>query len=156
MLFRSRGDSDFVIIARTDAREALNGGKEDAIERCKLFRQAGADVIMPYATSAPSFEESREMYETIQAPLLYVSTEGRPGYAKLSKDQIEQAGFKIVIYNLIGTFSAARAVYEAMKNLKETGDSGWSHEEMNPTRKMIESLIGLPELYEIEKLYRQV
>src|SRR5438105_9304555 len=43
----ARRDPDFVIIARTDARGV--NGFEDAVNRAKRYRDAGADVIFPDA-----------------------------------------------------------------------------------------------------------
>ena len=153
---RARGDSDFVIIARTDARNAYNGSKEECMERCRLLKEAGADVIMPYATCAPSFEEAREIYDYVQAPMLYVGSEGRPQYPKLTAKEIEEAGFKIVVYNAISTFFMMNTLYDNMKHLKEFGDSGFTHEQFKPVRQRIESLVGLPEMYKIEEQYNQV
>ena len=153
---KARGDDDFVIIARTDSRNAYNGGKEEWMERCKMLKDAGADVIMPYATCAQSKEEAREIYEYIQAPMLYVGSEGRPQYPKLSAKEIEEAGFKIVVYNAISTFYMMNTLYDNMKHLYEYGDSGFTHEEFKPVRERIERLVGLDEKYQIEKEFNQI
>jgi|LSQX01.3.fsa_nt_gb methylisocitrate lyase len=151
---KARGDNDFVLIARCDAREAQNGGLEDTIDRCKAYIDAGADIIMPYSTCAPSLEEAAYIADELPAPLIYVNSEGRTQYPKYTSQQIESAGFKLVVYNTCGIMSAAKAVKETMIRLKQFGDSGFSMEDLAPTRQMIEELIGLPELYKIEKEYR--
>src|ERR1700757_4306230 len=51
----NRTDPDFIIIARTDAR-AING-IDDAIERARLYQEAGADVIF---IEAPTSREEVE------------------------------------------------------------------------------------------------
>ena len=50
--------------------------------------------------------------------------------------------------------SAVNAVKDTLDRLKRTGDSGFSMEDLAPTRQLIERLIGLPELYKIEQEYR--
>jgi len=153
---KARGDDDFVIIARTDSRNAYNSSFEDWKERCKLMKEAGADVIMPYATCAQSAEEAQMIHDYIQAPMLYVGSEGRPQYPKLTAKQIEEAGFKIVIWNAISTFFMMNTLYDNMKHLKEFGDSGFSHEAFKPVRERIESLVGLKEKYAIEEEFDQI
>lgn len=153
---KARGDDDFVIIARTDSRNAYNGGFEEWKERCRLLKEAGADVIMPYATCAQSKEEARMIYDYIQAPMLYVGSEGRPQYPKLTAKEIEEAGFKIVVYNAISTFYMMNTLYDHMKYLYEHGDSGFSHEAFKPVRARIEHLVGLDEKYKIEEEFGQI
>ena len=58
---KARQDSDFVIIARTDAR-AVNGF-EDAIARAKAYADAGADVI--FFEAPQSEDEMRQLNKLI-------------------------------------------------------------------------------------------
>jgi len=150
---RARGDDDFVLIVRCDAREARNGGLEDCIDRCKAYVNAGADIIMPYSTCAPSLEEAARMAEEIPAPLIYVNSEGRPQYPKYTAKEIESSGFKLVVYNTAAIMSSARAVRDVMMRLKETGDTG-TMAEYAPMRTMIEEMIGLSDMYKIEREFR--
>jgi len=55
---RELDGNDIIIIARTDCRAAL--GLEEAIERCKMFEEAGADIC--YAENL----QSREEYEKLR------------------------------------------------------------------------------------------
>ena len=41
---RNELDSDFVIVARTDARGAVGGSLEEAVGRANAYIEAGADV----------------------------------------------------------------------------------------------------------------
>src|SRR5262245_51621887 len=45
----ARRDPDFVIIARTDARGVADEGFDAAVERARLYVEAGADAIFPEA-----------------------------------------------------------------------------------------------------------
>src|SRR5512139_1718915 len=40
-------DPEFVFIARTDARNAVGGSLQEAIDRANLYVEAGADVVLP-------------------------------------------------------------------------------------------------------------
>jgi len=45
----ARGDKDFVIIARTDARSRF--GLEETLERGKAYAKAGVDLVFPLVSS---------------------------------------------------------------------------------------------------------
>ena len=148
---RARDGADFVIIARCDAREAQNGGLEDCIARCSAYIEAGADMIMPYSTCAPSLEEAAYLTSRVPAPCVYVNSEGRPQYPKYTSQQIGEAGFKFVVYNTTAIMSGVGAMRQALLRLRETGDSGFTMRDLAPTRALIEELIGLPGMYKIER-----
>jgi methylisocitrate lyase len=85
----ARRDSDFVIIARTDARGVL--GIEEALDRAKLAFDLGADLVFPEAleTTAEFERFGREspgrlianMTEFGKSPLLSVAELGTMGYS---------------------------------------------------------------------------
>ena len=147
----AREDPNFLIIARTDAREAENGGGVDgAIQRGRQYMEAGADIIMPYSTSVPSKEEAAHVIESIGAPALLVASEGKIGYPSLTLKDIEEIGGKIVIYNLSAYFAAFKAVKAVYKSLYEEGGTFFNVEEMAALREEVETLTKLPEHYEME------
>lgn len=147
----ARGDSNMLIIARTDSREAKNGSLEDAIERCQKFAKAGADIIMPYSCRAQSYEEACRVGQSIKAPLLYVNDESN--YPNLTIDQIAKAGFKIIIYPLSASLAAAQAIKQTYVHLKENGVTWPSSkmEQMAQVRKMLEENAGISKLYATER-----
>src|SRR5258705_9524482 len=65
-------DPDFVIIARTDARAV--SGLDDAIARCNLYREAGADMI--FFEAPQSREEVERGAREGKAPLLANMVQG--------------------------------------------------------------------------------
>jgi methylisocitrate lyase len=91
----ARRDSDFVIMARTDARSVT--GFDDAVRRARLYVAAGADAIFPealesaeeFAAFARALNDGRDrpvpllanMTEFGRGPLLDVADLGRLGYA---------------------------------------------------------------------------
>src|SRR5439155_16644037 len=67
----ARGDPDFVIMARTDARGV--NGYDDAVERAQQYLEAGADAVFPEALETP--DEFAAFARDVQAPLLANMTE---------------------------------------------------------------------------------
>ena len=66
---RNELDPDFIIVARTDARGALGGSMEDAIERANAYIGAGADVA--FVEGLLSEEEIRRVVKEVKGPILY-------------------------------------------------------------------------------------
>lgn len=112
----NRTDSDFVIIARTDAR-AVNG-LDDAIDRARLYREAGADVI--FVEAPTSREEIERIAREVDAPLLSNQVPGGRTPA-LTASELEKLGYKIVIFPAVGFMAATLAIEKALAQLKETG-----------------------------------
>jgi methylisocitrate lyase len=112
----ARRDDDFLLIARTDAREVE--GLDRTIERARAYLDAGADMIFPEALRTPrEFESFRR---SVDAPLLANMTEfGKSPL--LSVAQLEELGFNIVIYPVTTLRLAMKAVEDGLKHLKEEG-----------------------------------
>ncbi len=66
---RNELDPDFVIVARTDARGALGGSLEEAIDRANAYLQAGADVA--FVEGLLSEEEIAEVVRRVNGPIVY-------------------------------------------------------------------------------------
>lgn len=111
-----RRDPDFVIIARTDARGP--NGLDDAIERGQRYAEAGADMI--FVEAPQSEEEIQTIAKEINAPLLINMVNGGMT-PSLPVSQLEEMGFKVVIYPAATMFPAIRAMEEALQDLKERG-----------------------------------
>lgn len=104
------------VIARTDAR--ANEGLDAAIERTKLYVEAGADGIFPEALE--SDEEFKRFSESIDVPLLANMTEyGQTPY--LTADEFQKLGYKIVIYPVTSLRVAAKAYENVFKLIKDKG-----------------------------------
>lgn len=88
----ARQDSDFVVIARTDARSVE--GLDAAIERAHRYAEQGADVI--FVEAVQSREELARCGAEISQPQLANMLVG--GLTPiLSADELAQLGFKIVV-----------------------------------------------------------
>jgi methylisocitrate lyase len=108
---------DILIVARTDARAVE--GMEGAIERAKLYVEAGADIIFPEALR--SLEEFKEFAKALPGvPLLANMTEfGKTPY--LTVDEFKEAGFKIVIFPVTSFRMAMGAVRTAFETIMKHG-----------------------------------
>ncbi len=112
----ARRNPDLVIIARTDARAVL--GLEEAIERGIAYAHAGADMI--FVEAPESFEEMRLIAGSIPAPVMANLTEG--GRTPLADSrELQEMGYKMVIYPRSAAGAAARAIQELLEALKRDG-----------------------------------
>ena len=111
-------DSDLVIIARTDARAPL--GLQEAIRRGRTYVGAGADVI--FVEAPESAGELKAIAASFDVPLFANMIEGGKT-PFLAAQELEEIGFKLVVYPLSGLFAATRAIQEMASHLKETGST---------------------------------
>ncbi|MCY4644710.1 MAG: methylisocitrate lyase [Bacteriovoracales bacterium] len=111
-------DSDFLLIARTDARTVE--GLDKAIERAKAYVDAGAQMIFPEALKDESeFEAFRKALPKIF--LLANMTEFGKSEI-LSADRLENLGYDMVIYPVTTMRLAMKAVEDGLDHLKTVGD----------------------------------
>ena len=114
----ARGDEDLVIIGRTDACAPL--GLDEAISRGRAYSEAGADVV--FVEAPRSLDELRTIAASFDVPLFANMIEGGKT-PFLSAEELEQLGFKMVVYPLSGLFAATRAIQEMAAHLKKTGST---------------------------------
>ncbi|MFC1976815.1 oxaloacetate decarboxylase [Chloroflexota bacterium] len=143
----ARGDPDFVLIARTDARAV--SGLDDAITRARAYVAAGADAI--FLEAPQSLEELRTVARSISAPLLVNMDEGTKT-PLLTVRELEEMGYKIVIFPRSAPCAAARAVQDLMQLLKETGTTA-AFSERIVTFEGRNLITGLATYKEMERKY---
>ncbi|MFQ5496129.1 MAG: methylisocitrate lyase, partial [Phycisphaerae bacterium] len=117
----ARGDPDFMVIARTDARGV--GSFDDAVDRAKCYLEAGADAIFPEALR--SREELAAFAKAVDAPLLANMTEfGKTPLLPLA--DLAEMGYAMVIYPQTALRTAFGVIPAMLAELKRTGDqTGW-------------------------------
>jgi methylisocitrate lyase len=129
-----RARKNALIIARTDARGVT--GLNDAIERAKIYIEAGADIIFPEALE--SKEEFREFAKKVNAPLLANMTEfGKTPL--IAAKEFKEMGYKYVIFPVTIFRVAAKAIENALRVLLNEGTQA----------NLIENMMTRKELYEI-------
>ncbi|MBM3963987.1 MAG: methylisocitrate lyase [Planctomycetes bacterium] len=109
----ARRDSDFVIMARTDA--VAVEGLESAIARANTYVTAGADMI--FAEAITSAEDYRTFTQKVSVPVLANLTEfGKTPL--LSLDLFHDCGIRMVLYPLTAFRAmnyAAQLAYETIR-----------------------------------------
>jgi len=144
---RSRHDPDFVVIARTDARSVE--GFEQALERAKAYRDAGADMIFPEALE--SAEEFGRFAEAIDVPLLANMTEFGRG-PLLSVAELSTLGYRVVLFPLTPFRAAMRAAEETLIALRDQGTQRDRIDRLQ-TRAELYDLIDYQDWNERDRLY---
>jgi methylisocitrate lyase len=112
----ARGDKDFMIIARTDARAVE--GFDGAVKRARKYVEAGADGIFPEALQ--SADEFRDFAKDIDLPLMANMTEfGKSPL--LSFRELTELGYRMVIFPQSAFRVAMKASEEFLRALKKSG-----------------------------------
>lgn len=132
---KGKRDSNFVLIARTDAR--ATEGLDAAIKRAKSYVDAGADMIFPEALQDESeFEKFRK---EIKVPLLANMTEF--GKSKLlDYKTLSNLGYNMVIYPVTTLRLAMKAVEDGLDFIKSNGSQEGILDKMQHRKRLYEIL----------------
>jgi carboxyvinyl-carboxyphosphonate phosphorylmutase len=140
-------DSDFIIVARTDAMAPL--GIEEALKRGKLYREMGADLV--FVEAPRSLDDMKKIAKQIDAPLVANMIE--EGITpNLTSNELLEMGYKIALFPLSGLYSSSFAIFETFKTLKETGTTkSLKHKMMR--FKEFNKLVNLDKYMNMENKY---
>ena len=143
----ARTDEDFVIIVRTDALAVT--GWDDTMRRCEAFTRAGADVL--FVEAIRSAEEAEQVVASVEVPLLYNFVES--GKSPLfTAQELEQLGFKLVIYPGSALLTVGKVVAGLMEELKQKGTTAHLADNMVTLHQCFE-LMGLSEMLATDESY---
>jgi len=144
----ARTNPEFVIIARIDARSVE--GIESAIERGRLYRDAGADIVFPEALETE--EEFIYFAESVcNVPLMANMTEfGKTPYFGVEK--FKQMGYKIIVFPVSTMRVAMKATENFLTVLKKDGTQK-SYLDRMQTRRELYQLINYSYYTSSEKKY---
>ncbi|XP_057960081.1 uncharacterized protein LOC131152287 isoform X2 [Malania oleifera] len=139
--------SDIVIVARSDSRQAIS--LDEALWRSQAFADAGADVL--FISALASKEEMKAFCEVSPlVPKLANMLEGGGKTPILTPIELEEVGYKLVIYPLSLVGVSIRAMQDALSAIKRgripPPGSMPSFEEMK-------EILGFNAYYEEEKRY---
>jgi 2-methylisocitrate lyase-like PEP mutase family enzyme len=113
----ARQNSDFLIVARTDAR-AVNG-LEDALDRAAAFAEHGADIT--FVEAPESLDELRLIASRLPCPqVVNVVVGGKTPV--LPAQQFAEMGFGVVLYANAALQGALRGMSTALQQLLESGE----------------------------------
>jgi 2-methylisocitrate lyase-like PEP mutase family enzyme len=131
---------DFIVIARTDARAAIDF--EEALVRADAFSSAGADMVI--VEDLKSVEEIRQVPKEITSvPLMFDVIDAWP-WSNIALPELEQMGYKLVIYCLSATMVYARAVQKLFASIRQTGHTRDMADHIMDLHEY-EDILGLPE-----------
>ncbi len=133
----ARKSKDFVVVARTDARATL--GIEEAIERAKMNRKTGADVI--FVEAPKSLEEMKKIGKSVNAPLVANMIEGG-ATPIIPSDKLYKMGYNVILYPLSVLFANAYSTLSVLKELKKK----------KTTKSMRNKLVNFDEFNDIVEL----
>lgn len=114
----ARRDENFLIIARTDARQSE--GLAGVLHRMKLYAEAGADILFPEALT--SDEEARIVTASLDKPMMANMADGGLTPIRDAKT-LESLGYSMAIFPAMTSLAAAAAMEAALLNLRQTGTS---------------------------------
>ena len=112
----ARSSEDFVVIARSDARESE--GLDGVLRRMEAYSKAGADVLFPEALH--SEEEMRKACSTLDKPCMAnMSNHGKTPVPPASV--LAEIGYAYAIYPSLTSLAACAAMEKALIDLKQEG-----------------------------------
>src|SRR5262247_190793 len=136
--------ADILIMARTDARACIS--LDEAIARCRAFRDLGADIT--FLEAPVSEDEMRRYCAEVPGPKLANLIEGGKT-PLLSPPQLEAIGYTIAVYPLTMLNVSIRAMREALGQLR-AGQRAAAAMDFDA----LKSAVGFPEYYKEEAKYR--
>jgi 2-methylisocitrate lyase-like PEP mutase family enzyme len=144
----ARSQPEFVIIARTDARAVE--GLEQALERARLYREAGADILFIEAlVSEAEVEEAARAFPGV--PLLFNWAEGGKT-PPVSLARLTELGYRIVIFPISTLLAATAAMRAILREIAAAGTPAAALADL-PTFGEFVDFIGLPQVREAEQRY---
>lgn len=144
----AREDNDFLLIARTDARSVK--GLDEALRRARLYAEAGADMI--FVESPQSIDELRTISnELSDIPLLVNMIEGGKT-PTLPFEDLQEMGFKIVLFPTSGIRAVAKTLQELAGHLYKYKDTK-DFEDRLVTFQGRNQITGLAYIEELEKRF---
>jgi 2-methylisocitrate lyase-like PEP mutase family enzyme len=137
----ARGERDLFIVARTDARQPL--GLDEAIQRCLAYREAGADAL--FVEAPQSVSELEQIARELPPPLVANMIE-RGVTPHLSRRELKDLGFQLIVCPLAALFAATKAAMKVLTELKENETTSALYDELT-------TFDEFGELVELEKRY---
>jgi methylisocitrate lyase len=143
----ARAGRDFFIVARTDALAAIS--LDEAITRVTAAREAGADAS--FVEAPVSLDQMKEIGKRAPRPIVANMIE-KGKTPVLSREQLAEMGFNLIVYPLSGVFAAAKALEDIYsKLLRDQNTSGMEGRMMS--FESFNDLIGVEQKYKIAERF---
>ncbi len=141
----ARRDPNFLIIARTDARQSE--GLEGSIARAQAYAAAGADIM--FCEALTSEEEMKLACAAVPGPMMANMANG--GLTPvLNAKTLAAAGYAFAIYPSLTSLVAASAMERALHRLKDDGDGQPDDLGVFDFKEFC-GMIGFQEVWDFEK-----
>ena len=142
---------DFMVIARTEALIA-GWGQEEALKRAEAYAQAGADAVLIHSKS-PTFDELKIVARSWsgRVPLVVVPTI----FDGVTAAELEEAGFKIVIYANQMIRAGIKAMRDALAIIKHDTRPGAVNDRIVKLNEVYD-LVGVSQMEEDERRFLPV
>ncbi len=145
----TKQSDSLLIVARTDARGVL--GLSAAIERGKLYLEAGADAL--FIEAPQSQEELASIGQAFPDTILIANMVEGGRTPCLTAGELQQLGFKIVFWPCTALYAVAHTLENVFKVLQETGSTTQYNEQMLSFNQFNE-LVGLDKYLELDKRFK--
>ncbi len=141
----ARENADTLIVARTDVRGPI--GMNEALERCRAFKDAGADIL--FVDGPQSTEELELIGRTLPGPLIANMSE--TGLTPLhSAQELEQMGYAIALFPSSTVRLTIGVLGRFLKDLQAKGDSrDWVNQ--MASLEQTNDLLGLSDIRAFEQ-----
>ena len=143
----ARESKNFIVVARTDARAPID--LEEAIERGKAYRKAGADVI--FVEAPRTLQELKKVADEIDAPLVANMIEDGVT-PNLPAHELSKLGYRVAVFPLSALYSATYAMKQVLTELKKTGATQQTRKSMT-TFEDFNRFVDLRKYMDLEKRY---
>ncbi|HEY7713137.1 MAG TPA: isocitrate lyase/PEP mutase family protein [Candidatus Binatia bacterium] len=144
----ARNATDFFIVARTDARQAL--GIAEAIERGIAFKDAGADAV--FIEAPESKQEMREIARQVPGPLVANMLE-RGVTPLMGPKELKDLGFELIVWPLAPLYAVAKSLTDVYTTLRRDGSTLAILEQLMAFDEF-NDIVGLEKKYALDNKYR--
>ncbi|MBQ2221321.1 MAG: oxaloacetate decarboxylase, partial [Acidaminococcaceae bacterium] len=146
-----RVDKETMIMARTDSRAVY--GIEDAIERCKRYADAGAEML--FADGLCTREEIERFAKELRGSGAFLDANMIEGGKTpiIPAKELEQMGYSVVFWACSAVYTVTKALYDLFSGLKENGNTDATAAGMMEFGKF-NQFIGLDHYKELERKYK--
>lgn len=143
----ARTDPDFMIFGRCDGLRPL--GMKETLARSRAYVDAGADGLWVFTGYDAELHEMEEIANAFpDVPLIYCWSV-RGGECKLSLDQIESMGYRMVIAPNLMLFGLIAEAMRLLTEIKETGSMAELFDRIARV-DVVDELVGLKEAREFQ------
>lgn len=144
----AKGQNDFFIVARTDARQAH--GLDEAIKRGIAFKNAGADAV--FIEAPESKAEMREIAKQVKGHLVANMLE-RGVTPLMGPEELKDLGFDLVVWPLAPLYSVAKSLADVYTTLRNEGSTLSILDRLMPFDEF-NGIVGLNEKYLLDAKFK--